>query len=53
MVIQCKNLISLYILPDQRRGNVLVLYKLDNKSLQVSTTTQLLQLHAQNAKGYR
>ena len=24
MVIQCKNLISLYILPDQRRGNLLV-----------------------------
>ena len=27
MVIQCKNLISLYILPDQRRGNLLVLNK--------------------------
>ena len=27
MVIQCKNLISLYILPDQRRVNLLVLYK--------------------------
>ena len=28
MVIQCKNLISLYILPDQRRGNLLVyIYK--------------------------
>ena len=26
MVIQCKNLISLYILPDQRRGNLLVIY---------------------------
>ena len=25
MVIQCKNLISLYILPDQRRGNLLVI----------------------------
>ena len=24
MVTQCKNLISLYILPDQRRGNLLV-----------------------------
>ena len=24
MVIQCKNLISLYILPDQRRVNLLV-----------------------------
>ena len=24
MVIQCKNLISFYILPDQRRGNLLV-----------------------------
>ena len=28
MVIQCKNLISLYILPDQRRVNLLVLLKL-------------------------
>ena len=27
MVIQCKNLISLYILPDQRRVNLLVFYK--------------------------
>ena len=27
MVIQCKNLISLYILPDQRRGNLLVISK--------------------------
>ena len=27
MVIQCKNLISLYILPNQRRVNLLVLYK--------------------------
>ena len=27
MVIQCKNLISLYILPDQRRVNLLVLPK--------------------------
>ena len=27
MVIQRKNLISLYILPDQRRGNLLVKYK--------------------------
>ena len=27
MVVQCKNLISLYILPDQRRVNLLV----DNK----------------------
>ena len=26
MVIQCKNLISLYILPDQRRVNLLVYY---------------------------
>ena len=26
MVIQRKNLISLYILPDQRRGNLLVIY---------------------------
>ena len=25
MVIQCKNLISVYILPDQRRGNLLVI----------------------------
>ena len=30
MVIQCKNLISLYILPDQRRGNLLVLHILAN-----------------------
>ena len=29
MVFQCKNLISLYILPDQRRGNLLVLNKTD------------------------
>ena len=29
MVIQCKNLIRLYILPDQRRGNLLV----DSKNL--------------------
>ena len=28
MVIQCKNLISLYILPDQRRVNLLVSFKL-------------------------
>ena len=27
MVIQCKNLISLYILPDQRRVNLLVIPK--------------------------
>ena len=28
MVIQCKNLVSLFILPDQRRGNLLVyIYK--------------------------
>ena len=27
MVIQCKNLMSLYILPDQRRGNLLVFSK--------------------------
>ena len=27
MVIQCKNLISLYVLPDQRRVNLLVYYK--------------------------
>ena len=27
MVIQCKNLISLYILPDQRRVNLIVFYK--------------------------
>ena len=26
MVIQCKHLISLYILPDQRRVNLLVFY---------------------------
>ena len=26
MVIQCKNSISLYILPDQRRENLLVIY---------------------------
>ena len=26
MVIQCKNLISLYILPDQRRVNLLVIH---------------------------
>ena len=32
MVIQCKNLISLYILPDQRRVNLLVGYKLKMKS---------------------
>ena len=31
MVIQCKNLISLYILPDQRRGNLLVLNKTATK----------------------
>ena len=28
MVIQCKNLISLYILPDQRRVNLLVSIKI-------------------------
>ena len=27
MVIQCKNLISLYILPDQRRVNLIVIPK--------------------------
>ena len=27
MVIQCKNLVSLYILPDQRRVNLLVVNK--------------------------
>ena len=27
MVIQCKNLISLYILPDQRRVNLVVISK--------------------------
>ena len=34
MVIQCKNLISLYILPDQGRVNLLVFYKVEAKSFQ-------------------
>ena len=35
MVIQCKNLISFYILPDQRRGNLLVIYIYKTQSLSV------------------
>ena len=35
MVIQCKNLISLYILPDQRRGNLLVRIINEIKSLSI------------------
>ena len=34
MVIQCKNLISLYILPDQRRENLLVSF--ENKAANTS-----------------
>ena len=33
MVIQCKNSISLYILPDQRRVNLLVHYKIDRNKV--------------------
>ena len=37
MVIQCKNLISLYVLPDQRRVNLLVyIYKTQNLSVCMS-----------------
>ena len=38
MVIQCQNLISLYILPDQPRGNLLVL----DKALMYSVDMRLI-----------
>ena len=44
MVIQCKNLISLYILPDQRRGNLLVYYKNVNFVFQNTAAKKTLRL---------
>ena len=42
MVIQCKNLISLYILPDQRRVNLLVLTYYSNLPLHLHHTLLIL-----------
>ena len=48
MVIQCKNLISLYILPDQRRVNLLVFNKSVTFISQFITTYPLVKYTVAN-----
>ena len=50
MVIQCENLISLYILPDQRRVNLISLYILPDqrRETKIMKTHSNMVIHCKN-----